>query len=104
VEATTEKNIDFTKTDTFVLYCCYFCHLWWWIKFCVASPSEQWKHELNAINHDVFNKFQTLTNVLWTTAAAVLWPPVTMYLIVTTVPVRQVILVMDLPAQVMTAV
>jgi len=42
----------------------------------------------------VLNKFQMLTNVLWTTAAVVLWPPVTMYLIVTTVRVTQVTSVM----------
>ena len=46
------------------------------------------------------NKFQMLTNVQRTTAAAVRWPLVTTYLTVTTAPVGQVTPVMVLPVQV----
>jgi len=42
-------------------------------------------------------------NVRRTTAAAAHWPVVTTHLTVTTVPVRQVTPVMDLPVQVITA-
>ena len=43
-------------------------------------------------------------NVRRRTAAAAHWPPVTTYLIVITVPVRQVTPGMDLPVQVMTVI
>ena len=52
-----------------------------------------------------FSPFQMLTNVRRRTAvAAAHWPLVTTYVTATTVPVRQVTPVTDLPAQVTTAI